>query len=437
MVGGVIGVLHKINYGIIGKDLDYTLAPEVHNQFFDAYSIDGKYDVIDLKESHSTSDILDILMQYKGINVSAPYKKPAMKILDEISENARNIGYVNTINNVNGKLYGYNTDVEGFKGLLDIHHLNARGKSFVILGSGSIAKSAVFVLKKMTKNITVVTRNLDEVIDGATIVGYDKLKDLKADVLVHATNTGVYPNVNEMLMTKKELENYEYVIDLVYNPIYTKLLKTAVKCGKKCISGLYMLVCQAMRSESFWQGFDMSSAVKRIYSQVNIIEKNKANANVYLVGMMGSGKTELSKQIAKATNRQFIELDDLIQKMSGLSVNELYEQGGEELFRQWEEKAIIKVSQLKNKVVALGCGTVLKERNVLTLKLSGIVILRDRPIDDILRDIDLSNRQGVQSKEDVIRLYNERYPLYVELSDYILPYGNIEKDLEKVLEILK
>ena len=432
-----MGDLHKIKYGIIGKNLDYSLAPEVHNQFFDAYSIDGTYDIIDIKENQSYEDVVSILMQYKGINVSAPYKKPIIKYLDEISENAKNIGYVNTINNVNGKLYGHNTDVEGFKGLLDIHHLNARGKSFVILGSGSIAKSAIFVLKKMTKKITVVSRNVDEVIDGATIVGYDQLHALQADVLVNATNIGLYPNVSECLLTKQDIEKYEYIIDLVYNPVFTKLLQTGVKCGKKCISGLYMLICQAMRSESFWQGFDMESAVKRVYAQVNAIEKNKGKANIYIVGMMGCGKTELSKKIAKATKRKYIELDDLIKSMSGLSVNQLYEQGGEELFRQWEEKAIIKVAQMKNKVVALGCGTVLKERNVLTLKLSGVVILRDRPINDILKDIDLTDRQGVQSKEDVIRLYNERYPLYVDVADYILPYGDIDKDLEKILELLK
>ena len=74
-----MGDLHKIKYGIIGKNLDYSLAPEVHNQFFDAYSIDGTYDIIDIKENQSYEDVVSILMQYKGINVSAPYKKPIIK----------------------------------------------------------------------------------------------------------------------------------------------------------------------------------------------------------------------------------------------------------------------------------------------------------------------------------------------------------------------
>ena len=426
-----------IKYGVIGNNLDHSLAPEVHNMFFNVYSLDGVFEKVNVSlEDFNNKDIHEILIGFKGANVSSPYKVRIISTLDSVSDEVREIGSVNTINNINGKLIGYNTDAEGFKELLSRNGIKPRGKIFVIMGSGGTARSACYYLKDKAREIYVVARDKDkDVINGAKIISYDELPFIRGDVLINTTPVGMYPNVDECIVDKSIVENYEYIIDLVYNPIFTKLMQIGVKAGKKCIPGIYMLVSQGITSQSYWQGIKMDYMISRIYKEIAILEQKKAQGNVYITGMMGCGKTELGKSLAKALKREFVDLDEYIEKISKKKLQDLLNDG-EEVFRKWETKAIQKLAFQKNKIVALGSGAVLNEYNVLTMKLSGIIVLRDRSLDRILSTIDLSLHPTISKKEDLIEIYNERYPIYLRICDLSVPYGELDLDTKKLVEVL-
>ncbi len=426
-----------IKYGVIGNNLDHSLAPEVHNMFFNIYSLDGVFEKVNVSlEDFNNKDIHEILIGFKGANVSSPYKVRIISTLDSVSDEVREIGSVNTINNINGKLIGYNTDAEGFKELLSRNGIKPRGKIFVIMGSGGTARSACYYLKDKAREIYVVARDKDkDVIDGANVISYDELPFIRGDVLINTTPVGMYPNVDKCIVDKSIIENYEYIIDLVYNPIFTKLMQLGVKAGKKCIPGLYMLVSQGITSQAYWQGIKMDYMISRVYKEITIIEQKKAQGNVYITGMMGCGKTELGKSLAKSLKREFIDLDEYIEKLSKKSLKELLDEG-EEVFRKWETKAIQKLAFQKNKIVALGSGAILNEYNVLTMKLSGIIVLRDRSLDRILSTIDTSLNPTINGKEDLIQIYNERYPIYLKICDISVPYGELDLDTKKLVEVL-
>ncbi len=426
-----------IKYGVIGNNLDHSLAPEVHNMFFNIYSLDGVFEKVNVSlEDFNNKDIHEILIGFKGANVSSPYKVRIISTLDSVSDEVREIGSVNTINNINGKLIGYNTDAEGFKELLSRNGIKPRGKIFVIMGSGGTARSACYYLKDKAREIYVVAREKDkDVIDGVKMINYDELPFISGDVLINTTPVGMYPNVDKCIVDKSIIENYEYIIDLVYNPIFTKLMQLGVKAGKKCIPGIYMLVSQGITSQAYWQGIKMDYMISRVYKEITILEQKKAQGNVYITGMMGCGKTELGKSLAKALKREFIDLDEYIEKLAKKSMKELLDEG-EEVFRKWETKAIQKIAFQKNKIVALGSGAILNEYNVLTMKLSGIIVLRDRSLDRILSTIDISLNPTINAKEDLIQIYNERYPIYLKICDISVPYGELDLDTKKLVEVL-
>ena len=120
-----------IKYGVIGNNLDHSLAAEVHNMFFNIYSLDGVFENVNVSlDDFNTKDIHEILIGFKGANVSSPYKVRIISTLDEVSDEVREIGSVNTINNINGKLIGYNTDAEGFKDEQKVIKFLRAAKSF-------------------------------------------------------------------------------------------------------------------------------------------------------------------------------------------------------------------------------------------------------------------------------------------------------------------
>jgi len=427
-----------IKYGVIGSNLEHSLAPEVHNMFFNVYSLDGVFEKVQVSlDEFNHTDIHDLLIGFKGANVSSPFKVRIISSLDEVSDEVRAIGSVNTINNINGKLIGYNTDAEGFKELLSKNNLKPRGKVFVVLGAGGTAKSVCYCLKDKAKELYVVTRDdkKDTHIDGAKVIDYDELPFIRGDVLINTTPVGMYPDVDKCIVDKSIVENYEHIIDLVYNPIFTKLLQIGVKLGKKCIFGLHMLVSQGITSQAYWQGIKMDYMISRIFKEVRILENKKAHGNIYITGMMGCGKTELGKSLAKAMKKDFIDLDEYIEKLSKKSLKTLIEEGREN-FRAWETKAIQKLAFEKDKIVALGPGAVLNEFNVLAMKLSGVIVLRDRSLDRILSTIDVSLHPTIKGKEDLIQMYNERYPIYLKISDCSVPYGELDLDTKKLVEVL-
>lgn len=233
--------------GLIGKNISYSFSKKYfEGKFQKLFLKDIAYTVFDIPSIDEVTAILQT-PNLVGFNVTIPYKVQMIDYLDELSEEARAIGAVNTVAIKDGKKIGYNTDTFGFERTLDLHLMPHQDKA-LILGDGGAAKAVKYVLEQKGIPYQVVSRK-----------GTLKFEDLNEamvqdyPILVQCTSVGTYPNVEDCVpfpfggITDKHL-----VIDLIYNPDLTKLLKEATRKNAKTANGLFMLEQQAEKAWKIW-----------------------------------------------------------------------------------------------------------------------------------------------------------------------------------------
>lgn len=249
------------NAGLLGFPLSHSISPAMHNAAFAALGIEAEYSLFETPHSEVKETIDNFKAHnFMGFNVTIPYKEIVMNYIDETTKLAKLIGAVNTVQNSDGKLIGYNTDGPGFiDSLKEDAGFEPKGKSAVVLGAGGAGKAVSVMLAECgVKNLVI--SDIDEP-KARTLTHYissklgceclfSPLKDIeshiiKADLLVNATPIGMYPNINDCpLPDDIKLRPKLTVYDLVYNPQETKLLKIAKTAKAKCVSGIGMLIRQ-------------------------------------------------------------------------------------------------------------------------------------------------------------------------------------------------
>ena len=261
-------------FGVVGEKLPHTLSPEINKRIFELIDVDAAYKIFEIPKDdiHKLGEALKLL-KIKGVNVTIPYKEEVMKQLNYISKEAKDIGAVNTIMLEDGILKGYNSDYFGFKKTLEINNIDVEGKVCVVLGTGGASKALLTCLRdSKVKELYVVTRDKNRSFnlgEDVKVIDYSDLEKIKGYVLVNATPVGMYPNVGISPVTKKVVENFDILVDIVYNPKITDFLKTGIECGKKVCGGLYMLVGQAVKSEEIWNKRDIDlEVVNKIYKEL-------------------------------------------------------------------------------------------------------------------------------------------------------------------------
>lgn len=262
-------------YGLLGEKLSHSLSPEIHKEIFKKLNIKGSYSLYEVNKNDIDSVIDSIkILGINGINVTIPYKNVIMKTLDNISNEAKEIGAVNTICIKNNKSIGYNTDYFGFGEMLKKFNVECRDKNIVILGAGGASKAVVqYFYDNKAKNIYLVSRNPKTVYNKKFIkvISYEELENIKdADIIVNTTPCGMYPNIDNMAINKDILTNYKVAIDIIYNPKETKFLKEARKLGLITVDGLYMLVGQAIKAEEIWNDVKLTNKdLEDIYNEIS------------------------------------------------------------------------------------------------------------------------------------------------------------------------
>ncbi|MGC9976988.1 MAG: shikimate dehydrogenase, partial [Syntrophales bacterium] len=194
----------------------------------------------------------------RGVSVTMPYKVTVMGHLDEVDDDARKIGAVNTIVNDNGRLTGLNTDwiglVQSLKEVMDI-----RGRVFAILGAGGTARAAIFGIEREGGIPIIVNRNMarGESLASEWACPFYPLTELarvRADCLINTTPVGMIPSIDESPVSGEILVNYRWVMDVIYNPLKTRLISNAEKAGCITIPGLSMFVNQGAEQIRLWTG---------------------------------------------------------------------------------------------------------------------------------------------------------------------------------------
>lgn len=259
-------------YGIVADPIKHSISPKMHNCAFKELKINDVYLAFELKENQFSDFIRSVkTLNIKGFNVSMPYKTKIIPYLDELTESAKLCGAVNTVKNRDGYLVGHITDGEGLYNAILNKGWHVESEKIVVLGAGGAANAIIVQLAcQGAKEIVVYNRS-----DKAKIREFnkclksnimlklfdeEKLKnDLKdAYMLIHTTSVGMCPHIDECLITKDDtLSSHLKVIDVIYNPKETKLLKMAKNLGLECMNGEAMLLYQGASSFKFWTGLNM------------------------------------------------------------------------------------------------------------------------------------------------------------------------------------
>jgi shikimate dehydrogenase len=242
----------------------------MHNAAIRALGLDyiyAPFDVSPARLSQAINDIHDLGIT--GVNVTIPHKEAIIDLLDEVTDEARRIGSVNTIVNLDGKLIGSSTDGAGFLESLIEVDFSPAGRNVMVLGAGGAARAIVFALAGVKSRIFLWNRTIERAkqlacdVNGATecdiqICRPESLAEglCEADILVNCTSIGMNPKPDEIPIAPELLHQDMLVYDLVYNPIKTRLLAAAEAVGARTMNGVKMLVYQGALSFKAWTGID-------------------------------------------------------------------------------------------------------------------------------------------------------------------------------------
>jgi shikimate dehydrogenase len=386
-------------FGLLGEKLSHSYSPMIHAMLSDyTYKLFEK----------SPGEVESFLKSgsFNGLNVTIPYKKTAMAYCDELSDRAREIGSVNTIvRREDGSLFGDNTDYFGFSYMIKKSGVNISGKKALVLGSGGAGLTVRAVLRDFNAAgiITVSRRGEDN---------YNNLhKHFDADILVNTTPVGMYPDNGRSIVRLREFDKLSGVFDLIFNPDKTELLLEAEVLGIPRSNGLRMLVAQAAKAAELFSGVRTDSA--DIDKITGVIRKKAIN--IILIGMPGSGKTTTGKILADICTRQFYDTDELVASRAGKSIESIFNEDGEEAFRNLETQILERVTKLSGAVIATGGGVVTRGENRRLLRQNGTLVFLNRP----LRELETEGRP-LSRQIGVRALYEQRLPIYKQWCDYEL-----------------
>ena len=390
-----------MEYGLIGERLTHSYSREVH-----AMLADYTYELCELKPSEL--DAFLTKRDFKAINVTIPYKEAVIPYLSYIDPEAEKIGAVNTVINRGGKLYGYNTDIYGMCALIRKTGKSVAGKKVAVLGTGGTSKTAKAALKMLgAGEILLVSRTKSEF-----TVTYSELEQLHRDVefIINTTPVGMYPNTEAQPISLLGFEKLLGVVDVIYNPLRTRLVLEAEAMGISAASGLYMLVMQAAWAAGLFLDKEPDiSACECAYRQL-LIKKE----NTVLIGMPGAGKTTVAKLLAKRLNKEATDTDDTVRLRAECEISEIFERYGEGEFRKMESLAIRDSVYPGGRIIATGGGAVLNRENVLALKSMGRLYFLDRPLESLAT----TNDRPLSKTPELLRQrFRERYAIYNEVCD--------------------
>lgn len=277
-------------YGLIGEKLSHSISPTIHLELFKKLNMDADYKLFEIERSQLDTKFHDLKTRgVNGLNVTIPYKVETINFLDEISEQAKKIGAINTICFQNNKIIGHNTDYFGFGKMLHKNSIEIKGKTVVILGAGGAAKAVIqYLIDSNAKKIMLVSRDTNKAaknFNGVEIIDYEQLQKINTgDAIINCTPVGMYPNVSNLPINENCITKFSVAVDLIYNPCETLFLKIAKKHELKAVNGLYMLVSQAIYSEELWNDIHVDKTViDSIFNNLTIshLQKNNKSDALY------------------------------------------------------------------------------------------------------------------------------------------------------------
>lgn len=402
-----------MKFGLIGKTLKHSYSKIIHEQF-----LEYKYDLVSIEEDEIQSFIEND--EYKGFNVTIPYKKTIIPFCEAVSDEALKIGSVNTVIKKDGKLFGYNTDYAGFLKMANRANISFLGKKVAVLGSGGTYNTAFSVVQDNgAREIISVSRSGK--------YNYENINEWDdCEIIINTTPVGMYPNNGDSIIDIDNFKNLEGVIDVIYNPLKTKLVFEAEKRGIKAVGGLYMLVYQAKEAFEIFTGKKLSD--EKVDLVYNSLVKNMEN--LVFIGMPGSGKSTAGEFCAKNYGRELLDIDEMIVKKAGMTIPEIFEKYGEDYFRDLETECAKEAGKQTGKIISCGGGIIKRKENLYPLA-------QNAKICWIKRDLSALATDGRPLSKDInalIQMEKERMPKYEAFKDLCIENNS---DLDTFYKNLK
>lgn len=383
-------------YGLLGRKLGHSWSVPIH----EALGCPG-YRLMELEPE----ELAPFLAREDigGLNVTIPYKRDVMPLCDEIDEAAQAIGSVNTIVRCSdGKLRGYNTDIDGFCYMARRAGIDLAGKKVVILGSGGASLTAQAAARRAgARAVVVISRSGPD--------NYGNLsRHADAQIVVNTTPVGMYPKNGAAPVDLTAFPQCQGVLDVIYNPRRTALLLQARVLGIPCCDGLPMLVAQAKAAEERFFGKVIPDGEnERILHQLR-----REMGNIVLIGMPGCGKSTIGKLLSEKTGREAVDIDEAIAARAGCSIPEIFARGGEAEFRRLEREETARAGALTGKILLTGGGVVKTPENYNALGQNGRVY-------HLLRSLEVLPTDGrpLSQGADLADMWRQREPLYRHFRD--------------------
>jgi shikimate dehydrogenase len=272
--------------GLIGWPVEHSMSPAMHNAAFDALGLNWRYVPLPVPTGQVAAALRGLVaLGFRGANVTVPHKEAVMAALDQVADDAQALGAVNTVvadqeDDSAATLSGYNTDAAGFVGALRDSHFDPTGASAVVVGAGGAARAVIFGLMRAdAEEIVVLNRTLERaqaLVSDLSRHSQAAVRNLQltpetltgsaraAHLLVNATPVGMWPLADESIWPEDTpIPSRLTVLDLVYNPLETKLLQQARRSGARVVDGLGMLVRQGALSFQMWTGVEPPVQVMR------------------------------------------------------------------------------------------------------------------------------------------------------------------------------
>jgi len=254
-------------FAVIGDPVQHSMSPAMHNAVFAKLGLDCIFEKVRIQKGRMENEFASLRADYSGLSVTIPHKIAVMPLLDKLDKSAELVGAVNCVDFDGGKSKGYNTDMAGAVDSLKAVVGSLKNKKILVLGAGGAARAIAFgcalegaeigIWNRTEKKAAVLMEELKKA--GARAW---KQKE-PADILINATSVGMSPLPEETPIDTDFLESSMTVMDIVYNPLETKLLKEAKKRGCATVDGLEMLVRQGAKALDIWLGIEAPLNVMR------------------------------------------------------------------------------------------------------------------------------------------------------------------------------
>jgi len=420
-------------YAIVGHPVLHSRSPQIYRQLFRSENRESIYTRLAVRKISEAISVMDDL-GISGYNVTAPFKKSVLRYLNEVSEPARKMDAVNTVVRRDGKLVGFNTDIDGVTGALRSQEIELSGISAIVIGAGGAGRAATFGLVKSGANVTLVNRSVEKAEEiaksfGCQFAPMENLVDLvkNAKIIVSTLPTGIDVIADEWLNPDQVLFDANYHSEILKNK--------AGKRGATFIGGETWLMYQAIPAYRHFTGSQRAIELPKIDDSTFSVK------NIALIGFMGAGKSAVGTALAKLLEWEYVDTDEEVVSKTGKSIPQIFSELGESAFRKIEQKTIQSVVRKKHSVISCGGGVVLSPENRSQLADNCLAVWIYAPVETALSRIDLTSRPLLSlnvpdATAEAEKIFQMRKEWYAGCADLVVinDHRSFQKTAEMIYE---